>query len=351
MRKKIAKSLKPPPAVATPKLDRQPNAPKKSVYAWADYIELLCLFNADQQVSKSDVLDRVRERVEDLGESGGLKDFMGEDFEPDYEDGVAPIIDDKWSAYSEDWFRLLDFRKAFYKSAYPFNLEASDVLSVYDPLSPIQKLYVSLLLSSNLSYFAPQKDILTKSFERLSAETLRALLPETAYVSIFGTSADGSGRYSGNLSTKIQNLSDDLRCRSLLNKKQEDEFSKEYGDNGLDVVAWLPFGDDNNHSAFIILGQCACTDEWVTKQHSSGFESWSRVIAFTAPTNNFCFIPICFRDAQGDWHNPADIKGSILVDRYRFIFLLEGKVGIFEAEDSAKVVDAYLDPNLRESVF
>src|SRR5687768_11122497 len=89
----------------TIKLDRTPRAPKFDVHVWADYVELLCLFNVDGEISRIDVVDRVRERARDLGEGSG----------PREEDVTgtpgASEADDRWSILVSDWFANLHHRQ------------------------------------------------------------------------------------------------------------------------------------------------------------------------------------------------------------------------------------------------
>ena len=47
-----------------------------------------------------------------------------------------------------------------------------------------------------------------------------------------------------------------------------------------------------------ILGQCACTEDWVSKQHSSSYAAWNGKLSFTSLPCNMIFIPFCFRDSS-----------------------------------------------------
>lgn len=327
------------PSVPLVQLETLPTSALFNQHIWVDYIELLCLVNVDREVSKADLSDRFRDR-KDLGEvEGGPEDI--DDLTPEKEN-------DKWEERTEDWFRHLSYRAGVFKAFYPFRLsDDGNVLLVQTSQTTKRKLYVSLLLSSNLGRITSHKDALTRSFELLSAEALKTCLPPQAQIHVFGTSAAANGRYRGNLWTKIQKLARDLREQTLI---PENKFSKEdSGDNGLDIVGWVPFSDsDDNNSRLIVFGQCACTEEWVTKQHSSSADRWRQVISLKAPSNNVAFIPFCFRDANGTWHKPQDIC-SILVDRPRFIHLLRNKMPSFEAQSSYGVVGEVLKQ--REPLF
>ena len=92
------------------------------------------------------------------------------------------------------------------------------------------------------------------------------------------------------------------------------------------MVAWLPIGkSDAAPGVLTVFAQCTCTDEWVTKQHSSNATSWRRYISFTVDPTNIVFIPFCYRDSRGEWFNRTDIKNSVLLDRVRLVQLLRAK--------------------------
>lgn len=285
-------------------------------FVWADYIELLCLTNLDGDVSKSDLLDRIEKRVA-VGESSdeGNSEVL---------DNTRLKVRDKYRRKIGDWFRHLDFRAQVFQEFYPFKVsEDTNSLLRKQRLSPKCKLYVYFLLAS---YFT-EKHVLTSTFEKISEEALKSYLPQGAEVYVFGTSASRSGRYRGNLQAKISKLAKDLRETP----RQDVKFSNyNTGDHGLDLVAWFPFNDKNDR-LLILLGQCGCTEKWVGKQHSSGFETWNELIAFRTRPNNLAFIPFCFRDPDGTWSRPQDIQGTILVDRLRFIYLLRKSPNLIES--------------------
>jgi hypothetical protein len=147
-------------------------------------------------------------------------------------------------------------------------------------------------------------------------------LPSNAKVYVFGKNRYNQGRYTGKLWYKINKLAEDIGEGVRAN---EDNFSPyNTGDHGLDIVGWIPF--DKNTPGFItVFGQCACTPKWVDKQHETKSDRWTPVISFTAYPNNMIFIPYCFRNEFGKWHNKTCIHKSIVIDRLRFNKLLAKK--------------------------
>ena len=103
----------------------------------------------------------------------------------------------------------------------------------------------------------------------------------------------------------------------------EKEYSpNDTGDNGLDVVGWLPI-NDTARGMLLVFGQCACTaEDWARKQSSSSASHWRETIQFQVPPTNIAFIPFCFRRNTGEWHKNRLIDESLLIDRLRFILLL-----------------------------
>lgn len=316
-------------------LDRLPRSSED--HAWADYIELLCLVNLDREFSKADLVDRIQER-KDLGESQD---------DPDDDASVRPAtIGDRRRQRIDDYFRHLRFRESAFAEFYPFSLTRNRiVLRMYEPLSAKQRFYVFLLLSANLRYVKIHTDAITNCFEVVSGEALKQLLPEGAEVHIFGPRHGGS-RYTGGLWDKINLLAGDLKEIVVA---LEDEFSsQDTGDGGLDLVGWVPMGDEAP-SRLLVFGQCACTPEWESKQYSSSALNWRSYINFTAPPTNIAFIPFCFRRTDGRWHKKRLISETTLIDRQRLLYLLRNADVIIESHPCHELVQRALEQ--REPVF
>ena len=282
------------------------------------------MFNSDGAISVADLLDRMNER-QDLSE-----------IEPDEEEEIVlggatehkavAANDDKKRQRVLDWFRHLEYRAKVFSNIYPFEiLGEGEIKVIYRKrLTLLRKLYVFLLVSSNLGYiekrFWPK---LTSCFEFLSAAALKSYLPGNAKVYVFGKNImNRRRRYSGLLWHKLDTLRKDLK--ETLKVSPEDFEPRDSGDNGLDVVGWVPF-QDKASGFLIILAQCACTPEWVNKQHATSYNDWSNMMSFTAYPNNMVFIPFCFRNSFGHWYRKARISKNILIDRLRLTCLLEDK--------------------------
>lgn len=300
------------------KLENKPKYAKYKSHHWADYIELLCLINIDRVITQSDVLDRVRGREEDLGE-GNVDDIeeSNEAINTDYE---RAEYEDKWVIQVNDWYCLLEFRSSLYQEYYPFEL-INDTLSLKKKITINHKFYIYLLICSNLYLFSKEiQNLLAGCFEILGLTVFKNFLPNDADIKLFGKSQYNQGMYSkGTLWTKIQALANNLKETVHPYLKSDDYASTDTGDGGLDIVAWIPTGDELQ-SRLIYLGQCACTDDWVNKQDDSSYKTWSKTIVLTTYTNNIILVPFCYRKAEGNWFKIKDIRESYLIDRKRMIY-------------------------------
>ena len=244
----------------------------------------------------------------------------------------------------------MKYRNAVFGEFYPFVLTDEDaVLERRPTITERHKVYVFLLVLSNLKYFKGYHNILTSGFEIISGEVLKSFLPIDAQVHVFSRNRAADERYKKlNLWGKINKLAADLNIKVQV---PENEFKpKDNADNGLDLVGWVPFHrDDKVDGMLVLFGQCACTEKWISKQYESGIENWGRTLAFTVPPNNFVFIPFCFRNSDGTWFRSHDINlSTILVDRPRLLYSLRQNYAVFQRHPSYRVVNKLL--LTRESV-
>ena len=323
------------PAAQLLRLESPPRVGKYETHIWADYIELLCLANEDREFSKADALDRIRERINDLGE--GAEDLL-----PSAESSPAEE-NDKWSELVDVWFEHLQYRKRAFEAFYPFSFSPDgEALIAEGPLTLGHKFYIFLLLSSNLRHVEkPVETPLTSNFEFLSSEAMRKLLPEQAEVHLFRANSEHTSKYQGNLLNRIRALAKDLREQVKISGAAHSPYN--VGDKGLDVVGWVPF-DDSAPGLPILFAQCACTPQWVQKQYSSSFSAWNTTMSFVCPPANIAFIPYCFRSSEGRWHKEgSDISFTLIIDRQRLIYLLHDHlVEHFEPLRSRQIVEEIL---------
>ncbi len=289
-------------------LDKPPT-PLSSAYLQADFIEMLCLAQPERTVDIHDVHFRFKQ---------------GAELDRDSEYETLSQIDaekfDRQHTRILEWFHYIASRGEIFRELYPFYFDKSTQRVVLKKnLTNIHKLYLYLLMASSLRCFNPTDfNVIGNTFEMISALALKQYFGDQSRVHVFA--AGSSSQYTGNKYAKIKRLAQDLRDELLI---LCDTFARtDTGDEGLDIVGWLP-PTDSISGMIIVFGQCACTEDWEEKQSSSAFNKWSQLIRFTARPVNAIFIPFCFRDTSGGWYKRHRIHDAILIDRLRIVQLLE----------------------------
>lgn len=334
-------------------IQKKPSFEKYKSFLWADYIELLCLVNKDGELSHNDIIDRLQEREKDLSE--GNDDDLEEMSDLEKEDNDKPTqraeISIKWENDLSAWFNILYYRQALYGELYPFEISEKIIKRKNDEPSNQHKLYLYFLLCSHLNLFDnTTRIILTSSFEMVSFNAFRNLLPEHSEVHLFGANPlNKEGKFKdGSLWQKINKLSSEVN-EILDSRINENNYKRNTGDGGLDLVGWIPTGD-SLPSSIIHFAQCACTEEWVSKQDSSSHNTWQAKILFTNHINNTVFIPFCFRASDGTWFKIEDIRLSFLVDRKRLLYYyLQNEDISFNTLPAYQIVEEIIKS--REGVF
>lgn len=91
------------------------------------------------------------------------------------------------------------------------------------------------------------------------------------------------------------------------------------GDDGVDVIAWKPFGD-NRSSQLVILAQCAIGTDWAKKRSELELKVWANHIRWdTGPLKAFS-VPFAI-DTGGTWAETA-ARGGVILDRTRLTSIL-----------------------------
>jgi len=354
---------------------------RQAVHRLADYVELMCAASIDGEYSAADFRSRRKLQEEDdsvpveasahelllerddvdgdplellaLHESdSGSKEAEGEGESPEASGanqtpGRAEE-DDARLVEATEVIQHLKFRAEELDEAYPFELRDDDNLVLRD-LNDTRRTYLFLLLASCLSKLDKKTDeaSVTKAFELLCVHPLRAYLRPRFETHIFGTAGNAeSARYTGSLWEKLKLLSDDCRLKLIASEQEVNENLS--GDNGLDLVAWSPMGDEVS-GIVIFFGQCASGKGWRGKQLEPSEQNWANVFSFPAPLVHGTFIPLCYRKVDGSWHHEYQLSQGILFDRLRMMITLR------ESPDDAanaasqitdELVDALLEENL-----
>jgi hypothetical protein len=333
---------------------------ERELHHWADYAELSCLISEDGLYAPSQLSVQIR-RGRDNGEATvettqgdailddrtidallGISEsdkesveYPGspwdEDFDPntskENEASDSAVLADNLSRRVDDVWRHLQYRAKSFGDNWPFTLEASaQALTLRAELSDSQKVYLFLLQCALLRYRTKQEmSSLTKAFERASYIAFKAAFTGWE-VHIFGTTSPSGSRFAqAQLWDRLVILSSDLRGRLLVDKEHVSD--QNVGDNGLDLVAWLPL-PEKSKGLPMAFAQCACgASNWKDKQAEATIQRWGEAIKLSAPIQNWLFIPFCFHGPQGDWETPFDVHNGVLADRLRIFHLLDRSIG------------------------
>ncbi len=292
---------------------------------FCDYIELIALINNSDIVSISDIYSRFR--IDDnttTQESNNVSDDT-----------------DKWNTRIQEWFDILKVRKEIFQDFYPFSIDDNNHIKLEEDLSNNHKLYLFLLLSSSLKYIENGTNILTSDFEKLSLEALKNYLPDNAQSYIFGTNSD---KYTGTLKQKTDSLAQDLKYTT---KYREDSLNvHNTGDNGVDLVAWIPFEqDENQNNMQMFLVQCATGKNWIDKQYEPDKFS-SNLIDFKSYVNKSLFIPYDARNNNRNFSEQNKILNNVLFfDRFRILHLLNiNEIALPESFNIVQNSIKYVEP-------
>jgi len=320
-------------------MHHKPSASLHDIPPWADWVELVCLVHLDRAIQIDEILDRYVEAKESDAEIAeeeeheSTTDTESHAADPNEVGDVAAEHNDRDTARVRDWFKHLAMRARLLGEDYPFTLsDGGDELRLRSKLFKNHRLYVALLMMSNLGRFRENQNVLTNSFELLCLPVFRQLLPEGAAVHHFGANPLKKGRYSaGNLWARLNRLSADIGASIVI---AQHHFAPENsGDNGLDLVGWMPMPDEPKDGPVLEVGrpilfaQCACTEEWTAKQYEIDDRSWSKVMRFPTAYAPVVFIPLCPRMADGRWFKVQSFSSALCMDRIRIMHFLRGRMG------------------------
>jgi len=310
------------------------NFPFFDAHHWEDWVELCCIASLDGEADVASMTDRLREERDvpknnkSLEEEEFVEEFhevSGSD-EPDELLAEAHWADgpDKKMLRVKGWFLSLASRAQLLADHYPFTLSPDNAkLTLRPKLSDTNRLYIALLMMSNLHYFNKAQADLTSSFEILGQNVFSWMLPNNAIIHRFGKGKGNKGRYKGHIWDKLKLLADDLSCEIKCRKEQ---FApNDNGEGGLDLVGWVPW-QDSAPGRLLLFGQCACTPKWVSKQNEASAATWNSKFEFVTAPLTVILIPFFLRTNGGGWHRQTDFAGHLIIDRLRFLRVLEANV-------------------------
>lgn len=291
------------------------------LYLYADYFELVSLINHDK-VGIGEMLDR-------------LKDEGILSVEFDKESDIASVKDED-EAFVRNVFGLIQQRQFEYNEFYPFKYQDS-FIEVNDDITEQQKLYVFLLLASNLYLFDKFESDLTSEFEKLSKLALINYLPKFAKVKGFGKNSD----YSGTAVEKIRKLAADMNV-GVKEQYLATVSKKGTQDLGLDVVAWLPFNDKLGN--FIsVFAQCACGKDWNKKLTET--RRYNKFLdMYLSQIDHAIFIPYSLVNYNNNtFYDHHEFGDPVLIFERNRILALINDYSVFSHLKSKELVEKYIE--------
>ncbi|MEL6675219.1 MAG: hypothetical protein AAFR61_23625 [Bacteroidota bacterium] len=305
--------------ISSPIFKDQLQAPSRQedLNYWADYIEILCWTELEGKLSVDAVLDRWLD-AKNLRINSTEIDGEHDHSESTYFNGSTTSPDyDRIQNYVESVFEFLMSRQTLFEKKYPFEV-TQDSISLLDEISAPQNLYLCLLLSSNLYLVDNYKKQITSGFEDLGVKFLRNILSEGFKVHYFGKGSEIENPFPKDLFERFEKLSSLLKIPLTFRVNRENVGVRNTGDNGLDIVAWFEFNNQQPGTMMFFV-QCACGKDWFEKQADSHVFRWRNIFQFINPPINLVLIPRSYRNRNGNWHNLIKIDDSVIIDRYRLL--------------------------------
>ncbi len=294
----------------------------------ADYIELQSLFSADS-LSHYDILSIYYDegiRISAIKKEDELGLVKAEENDND-------------EIWIKEQFQTCEYRAELLLEDYPFAIDKKTICLKQD-LTEKQKLYILLLLASNLNYLNKLQSVLTTDFERISYEVLKSYLPNNAIVKQFGKNSD----YIGNAKEKIKGLAEDLNIRC--NENLIEETSTGNQERGLDVIGWVPFNDEIPN-LLTILGQCACGKEWYKKQFETKRYENYYIFHRKNPIHSM-FIPYGLVKNSSSFYQSDELIDNLLFERFRIMENLK-TISFYDELDSKLIVENCI--NFKECII
>ncbi|MDR1974224.1 MAG: hypothetical protein LBQ31_06070 [Bacteroidales bacterium] len=299
---------------------------KTKLYLYADYFELVALFNGGNPIGVDDMLDRLYD--EDIIR------LIIEDEDIDFDN--KSLVNDTEEAFVKEVFDLISQRNSSFGCDYPFGYSNISIF-LKTALNNRQKLYIFLLLASNLNLFKEFQPELTAEFELLSKEALKNYLPDFAIVKSFGS----NNELGGYTSDKIKKLAE------LMNVNVDEGFldtiSKQgTQDLGLDVVGWLPLKDKIGNFISVFV-QCACGKEWNKKLCET--RRYNRFLKiYLSGISHSLFTPYSLINYNGStFYEHHEFGDAILIfERHRILSLIKDDE-VLNALNSNELIEKCID--------
>ncbi|OEO31090.1 hypothetical protein VW23_017935 [Devosia insulae DS-56] len=304
----------------------------------ADTVEIALAFGEYDQISTTDLLGIIRQSPKPAQELLNLVDEdIDDDDAPDDLDGAQQT--EREQGYIEECWRQLAFRAGAFANSYPYVLDG-EILRIREDLDYDKQLYILLLACSRTRSFMGKgvTQRLADIFELISAECMRQMMSPSGKVFMFGPNSDDRAKLFG------KNLTDALpKLVGEMGMRLKAGWQKNYGTSGdgkIDIVGVYPF-DRFAAGIQVVIGQCASMEEegnWERKRKEAMLQFQAAAFDYLVEPQGVLFIPVCFRQPDGDWVRPNSVAAVITMDRLRIMTVLADKGG--EVFDVTKLLES-----------
>ncbi|MBZ9869218.1 hypothetical protein LB515_27905 [Mesorhizobium sp. CA15] len=288
----------------------------------ADTAEIAIAFGGYEGISASDLSSIIKQSTRPDDELLDIDEpDVDDDDLPDHLDGAETTSREQ--AYVEECVRQIEFRVSAFGLCYPFVLDRGR-LALRKELTYLNHVYLLLLACSRIRSFTSKgiKQRLADAFELICAECLRRLVPETGEVYMFGpNSNDRREVFHTNLSAAMPLLVEKLGIE--LTRDWEKNFGSS-GDGKIDLVSVVRV-DKLAPGVVVMVGQCAAMEEeknWERKRQEAIFATRRGSFICLVDPQGILFIPVCYRQANGEWINKDYVSSVVTMDRLRIISVL-----------------------------
>lgn len=292
---------------------------KTRAHLLADTVEIALAFGDYEQVSKTDVGGIINSSAKD---SSDLMNVGQEDLDDnDHPDETGEVeVSDRMQGYIDAAFDQIEYRAAVLGDYYPF-LVSGEVVTMKVGISEAAKLYIFLLACSRSRSFGIKgiKQSLANCFEDVSAACLKNMVSKLGVVYQFGPNSDDRKTHFGSLLAEaIPALCKELGMVPSPTWKPPAGAS---GDAKIDIVGVYGFSD-TAQGYTVVVGQCAAMEDekdWQKKRQEADFETKNGTFHYLTKPAAALFMPVFYRDTNGDWIDADMVSGVIAVDRLRII--------------------------------
>lgn len=278
----------------------------------ADYIELTLTMDIDHpgyEFTAGHFTDVMQESPSiDEYDSGGVPGSF-----------LAGDAMDETRVHFDDAVSLIERRRQWLGDLYPFSVENGAVQLQHEPAADNGMPY-TFLLACSLHQALHSSQVLTRQFEQVCKEGMRALFNESAEVFLFSQFSRDRAELGRSAREAVPILAEKLNTKV----KDEEEIPDQPNEFGIDIIAIDSLGDSVGYP-FFAFAQCTIAQDWSRKKgEARALNALIAYVGLDVEHSNLIFIPHFLRENADRWSaRPDETVGCIIFDRLRICRMLE----------------------------